>query len=168
MDSVETLRKGLGLQKTDSRYLLAFLSSLLGHKENVPCVACGKLAPRSNVWNTVNIAADATKLLGGTAFMRGLLGEANDTSAQAVEERAQTNLVLKNGFCPTCLRRVASRIPSKLKIRMPAPPKPKAPLKPLEAKSVDIALLYLKQHHVVFDEDRFRSLWQRSVKINNI
>lgn len=165
MDVVETIRKNIGLQKTDSHYLLAFLGSMLGHKEGVPCVACGKMAPRRNVWNTVNIAAESYALLDGTAFMRGLMGQAREPGE---EKPTQRNLILRNGFCPTCLKRIASRLPNKLKIKVQAEPKPKKPLKPMNAKSADIAVLYLKQHHVIFDEERFRTLWQRSMKIGNI
>jgi len=152
----------LRLDRQSSKHLADFVATTLRAGPYVACIRCGSPIVAENKWMTrdpmtilVNAAKHVEKLAGLLRALRQL------PLAEKVPMKDRT---LRNGFCEPCVGRLGKHLPEEYRIVI-EDPKAEPPLRPFDAGSVEEAVLFLHRNHVIFDEERFRIIWNRSVKI---
>jgi hypothetical protein len=159
--AMHVIRARLGLLKSDSKFLAAFISALTNRQRTVPCVGCGRAAERANLWQTFDIAGFSQKLAEDNPFVAGLV---RALKGWTKSRPSQPHMVLRNGLCGACVRRMGTRVPEALRIDVRPDPS-STPVPPMKTDSLDEALQHLYAHGCLFDETSFVTLWRKSKQI---
>jgi hypothetical protein len=158
--AMNAARALLGLRTRDTNHLADFLT--LSAKEDAPyvvCISCGLPVAKESQTVTrgpkeiLDEAVKFNQLLSGLYLSLSLRSPSPKIPIK--------NLRMINGFCEIC--QGSREIPARFRIGgVPPISEPVS----LRTNSVEEAILFLHHNHVVFDEDRFRIVWKRSIQMN--
>lgn len=151
------------LPRQVSRFLgLHLMTALNDNCPVIACIGCGIGAEKGNSWNTkspMDVVLETSRSNDRIkTFARGLI------HSPVPDIKPKRGVILKNGFCLTCGRKFSRLIPEAYRIRIDDTPGVKL-VPTMRTGSVEDAVLHLQKHNVIFDEERFRELWSRSIQL---
>lgn len=160
--ALKTARRILGVKYEDAEHLAEHLASVARSDINhMVCIKCGRAGPKSS--------AHLAKSPFGIVWEAELRNPAIAGFTYAIqfitgveEVKIRHDLVIRNGFCLDCSRKMRRRFPRKLREYTRDRRKPK---QPKHAETVEEVLTVLQEHNVIFNEKSFREAFNKSIQI---